>query len=108
MSQIVISDYRYFYFSLWVMILFYLAINVPNNVYSIITGGVESVCGAFYCIYCRNCDNMAKTKETTIQERQIILQLAKEGIKQREIAAIVSRPRSTINTIISLWQPPFV
>ena len=43
---------------------------------------------------------MAKTKETTPEERKIIIRLHQDYKSDREIAKIVSRPRSTIKSII--------
>lgn len=43
---------------------------------------------------------MAPRKETTIEERQIVMNLYSDVKSEREIAKIVSRPRSTVNSII--------
>lgn len=47
---------------------------------------------------------MAKTKETTIEEREIIVKLFREEKTEREIAKIVERPRSTINSIVKRFR----
>lgn len=47
---------------------------------------------------------MAKSKETTVEERRIILKLHKELKSEREIPKIVSKPRSTINSIIKRFR----
>lgn len=47
---------------------------------------------------------MAQRKETTAEERKIIINLYKDQKSEREIAKIVSRPRSTINSIIKYFK----
>lgn len=46
---------------------------------------------------------MAKTKETTLEERKIIVKLHNDLKSERKIAAIVGKPRTTIHYIISRY-----
>lgn len=47
---------------------------------------------------------MAKSRETTFEEREIIINLYKNGKSERNIAELCSKPRSTINSIIKKYK----